>query len=121
MGKGELMEVEEKSKTDKKRERREKKALKRAAIREKVKREALVAKLNPGLGNKYSKGKMMKKLEEAEKQGQLITIKNKDKDKSVKTSKNFFTNLQEEVKTQVKERAAEKKKKRKENINIASL
>lgn len=119
--KGELMEVEEKSKTDKKRERREKKALKRAAIREKEKREALVAKLNPGLGNKYSKGKMMKKLEEAEKQGQLITIKNKDKDKSVKTSKNFFTNLQEEVKTQVKERAAEKKKKTKENINIASL
>merc|ERR1719431_688410 len=36
--KGELMEVEEKSKTDKKRERREKKAPKRAAIREREKR-----------------------------------------------------------------------------------
>ena len=38
----------------------------------------------------------------------------------MKTSKSFFTSLQEEVKTHVKEKAAVKKKK-KENINIASL
>jgi len=118
--KGELMEDKEKSKTDKKRERRQKKALKRATIREREKREALVNKINPGLGNKYSKGKAMKKLEEAEKHGKVVTIKNKEKDKTVKTSKAFFTSLQEEVKTQVKEKAA-KKKKTKENINIASL
>merc|ERR1711892_1505066 len=99
--KGELMEDKEKTKTDKK-------------------REALVAKMNPGLGNKYSKGKAMKKLEEAEKQGKVVNIKNKEKDKTVKTSKAFFTSLQEEVKTHVKEKAAVKKKK-KENINIASL
>jgi len=118
--KGELMEDKEKTKTDKKRERREKKAIKRATIREREKREALVAKMNPGLGNKYSKGKAMKKLEEAEKQGKVVTIKNKEKDKTVKTSKSFFTSLQEEVKTQVKEKSAEKKRK-KENIKIASL
>lgn len=118
--KGELMEDQEKSKTDKKRERRAKKALKRATIREREKREALVAKMNPGLGNKFSKAKAMKKLEEAEKQGKVVTIKNKEKDKTVKTSKSFFTSLQEEVKTHVKEKAAVKKKK-KENINIASL
>merc|ERR1712025_407201 len=118
--KGELMEDKEKSKTDKKRERRQKKAIKRATIREREKREALVNKINPGLGNKYSKGKAMKKLEEAEKHGKVVTIKNKEKDKTVKTSKAFFTSLQEEVKTQVKEKAA-KKKKTKENINIASL
>jgi len=118
--KGELMDDREKSKTDKKRERREKKAIKRAAIREREKREALIAKMNPGLGNKYSKGKALKKLEEAEKQGKVVTIKNKEKDKTVKTSKSFFTSLQEEVKTQVKEKTAAKKKK-KENVNIASL
>jgi len=118
--KGELMEDKEKSKTDKKRERRQKKALKRATIREREKREALVAKMNPGLGNKYSKEKAMKKLEEAEKHGKVVTIKNKEKDKTVKTSKAFFTSLQDEVKTHGKEKAA-KKKKTKENINIASL
>jgi len=118
--KGELMEDKEKSKTDKKRERRQKKAIKRATIREREKREALVAKMNPGLGNKYSKEKAMKKLEEAEKHGKVVTIKNKEKDKTVKTSKAFFTSLQDEVKTHGKEKAA-KKKKTKENINIASL
>lgn len=118
--KGELMEDKEKTKTDKKRERREKKSIKRATIREREKREALVAKMNPGLGNKYSKGKAMKKLEEAEKQGKVVTIKNKEKDKTVKTSKSFFTSLQEEVKTQAKEKSAEKKRK-KENVKIASL
>jgi len=118
--KGELMEDKEKSKTDKKRERRQKKAIKRATIREREKREALVAKMNPGLGNKYSKEKAMKKLEEAEKHGKVVTIKNKEKDKTVKTSKAFFTSLQDEVKTHGKEKAA-KKRKTKENINIASL
>jgi len=76
--------------------------------------------MNPGLGNKYSKEKAMKKLEEAEKHGKVVTIKNKEKDKTVKTSKAFFTSLQDEVKTHGKEKAA-KKKKTKENINIASL
>lgn len=118
--KGELKEDEEKTKTDKKRQRREKKAIKRAAIKEREKREALVAKINPGLGNKYSKQKAIKKLEEAEKQGKVVNIKTKEKDRTVKTSKAFFTSLQEEVKTHMKEKSAEKKKKKK-NVNIASL
>merc|ERR1712183_12206 len=105
--KGELMEDKEKTKTDKKRQRREKKAIKRAAIREREKREALVAKINPGLGNKYSKQKAIKKLEEAEKQGKVVNIKTKEKDRTVKTSKAFFTSLQEEVKTHMKEKSAE--------------
>jgi len=119
--KGELKEDEEKTKTDKKRQRREKKAIKRAAIKEREKREALVAKINPGLGNKYSKQKAIKKLEEAEKQGKVVNIKTKEKDKTVKTSKAFFTSLQEEVKTHMKEKSAEKKKKKEKNLNIASL
>ena len=57
--KGELMEDKEKTKKDKKRERW--KSSKRATIREREKREALVAKINPGLGNKQSKGKAMRK------------------------------------------------------------
>lgn len=120
--KGELMKDNEKSITDRKRERRAKKAKKKAEVKEKEKRENLVEKLKPGLGNKHSKEKALKKLEEADKSGKVINLNKKEKDLSVKTSKSFFTSLQEEVKTHTKERNAEKKKKKKDsNTNIASL
>merc|ERR1712226_960911 len=56
--KGELMETAEKTDTDRKRERREKKALKSANRKNRERKEALVKKMNPGLGNKYSKAKV---------------------------------------------------------------
>ena len=102
--------------------KREKKAKLKAKIKDKERKEKLVAKLNPGLGNKYSKEKALKQLEDAEKQGHVINLNKKNKDTSVKTSKSFFTNLQDEVKTQVREKAASKKSKDKNNkINPASL
>ena len=120
--KGELVEYREKTKTDRKRDKREKKAKLKAKIKDKERKEKLVAKLNPGLGNKYSKEKALKQLEDAEKQGHVINLNKKNKDASVKTSKSFFTNLQDEVKTQVREKAASKKSKDKNNkINPASL
>ena len=74
------------------------------------------------MGNKYSKEKALKQLEDAEKQGHVINLNKKNKDTSVKTSKSFFTNLQDEVKTHVREKAASKKSKDKNNkINPASL
>ena len=120
--KGELVDDREKTKTDRKRDKREKKAKLKAKIKDKERKEKLVAKLNPGLGNKYSKEKALKQLEDAEKQGHVINLNKKNKDTSVKTSKSFFTNLQDEVKTQVREKAASKKSKDKNNkINPASL
>ena len=78
--------------------------------------------MNPGLGNKYSKEKALKQLEEAEKQGKVINLNKKNKDMSVKNSKSFFSNLQDEVSTHVREKAAAKKSKDKsKNINVASL
>lgn len=53
----------ERTDTDRKRERRLKRARKRAKLREKEKMEKLVDKLQPGLGNKYSKEKALKLLE----------------------------------------------------------
>jgi len=120
--KGELVDDREKTKTDRKRDKREKKAKLKAKIKDKERKEKLVAKLNPGLGNKYSKEKALKQLEDAEKQGHVINLNKKNKDTSVKTSKSFFTNLQDEVKTHVREKAASKKSKDKNNkINPASL
>merc|ERR1712210_22035 len=98
-----------------KRERREKKAKKSAIRKNKEKKAALEEAINPGgLGNKYSKARAMKKVEEAEKQGK--------KDKALNSSTAFFSSLQDEVKTGAKEKAhAKKKKKALKDLNAASL
>ena len=64
----------EKSDTDKKRERRKKKTEKRKKRKEKEQRQKLVEKLNPGLGNKYSKEKAMRELEKTSKGGKSVTV-----------------------------------------------
>ena len=117
------MDSKEKSETDRKRERREKKAKKSAIRKNKEKKAALEEAINPGgLGNKYSKVRAMKKVEEAEKQGKKVeTIKGK-KDKALNSSTAFFSSLQDEVKTGAKEKAhAKKKKKALKDLNAASL
>ncbi|XP_063432396.1 U3 small nucleolar ribonucleoprotein protein MPP10-like [Mytilus trossulus] len=112
--KGELKATTEKSETDKKRERRTKKNMKKKKRKEKNQREKLIEKLNPGLGNRYSKEKAQKELEKQSKSGKGVTmIKNHDKSKkksSLTSSKSFFTQLQEEVTTQIKSKKAEKRR-----------
>ena len=111
--KGELMDDKEKSKTDRRRDKREKKARLKAKIKEKERKE---------VGNKTSKQKALKKLEEAEKQGQVVNLNKREKDHSSKNSKTFFSSLQEEVKTQVREKASEKRRRDKSgHLNVASL
>lgn len=109
---GEEVGASEKAETDKKRERRKKKSAQRSRAAEKEKREKLVNKLNPGLGNKYSKAKMMKDLESAEKQGKLTKIKEDSvKGKSVKSSTAFFTQLQSDSQAAVSNKQGGKVKK----------
>ena len=121
--KGELMDTMEKSETDRKRERREKKAKKSAIRKNKEKKAALEEATNPGgLGNKYSKARAIKKVEEAQKQGKKMEMIKGKKDKALNSSTAFFSSFQDEVKTGAKEKAhAKKKKKALENINVASL
>ena len=96
---GEEIGKSERTETDKRRDRRKKKA--RQSKQHKARTEKLVNKLNPGLGNKYSKERMMKELEQAEKQGKITTIK-EDRSKSVKSSTKFFDQLQNEAQAVVK-------------------
>ncbi len=84
----------ERTDTDRKHDRRLKKRRKRLQIAEKNQRDKIVAKLRPGLGNKYTKKSLEKKLKDKE-QHDLV-------DKSLKSSSRFFAALQEEVKEQVK-------------------
>merc|ERR1712062_658623 len=98
-------------------ERREKKAKKSAIRKNKEKKAALEEATNPGgLGNKYSKARAMKKVEEAQKQGKKMEMIKGKKDKALNSS-TAFSSLQDEVKTGAKEKAhAKKKKKALENI-----
>ncbi|ESO92353.1 hypothetical protein LOTGIDRAFT_120798, partial [Lottia gigantea] len=110
--KGELKGTTEKSETDRKRERRKKKAEKRTKIREKARHEKLVNKMNPGLGNKYSKESALKDLEKSSKINKNdVTVSDKKKS-SLTSSTTFFKQLQEEVQSQVLSRKAEKQKRK---------
>ncbi len=116
--KGDQLGDTEKTTTDKKRARREKKAKKRAALKAKEKREKLVSEANPGLGNKYSKEKLRKELELAEKQGKITRIKNKEKDGSLKSSTAFFSALQDDGKSTGDKKI---KKKKEKSVSMSSL
>lgn len=106
----------EKTETDRKRERRAKKLKQRQRSKEKEKRKKLVAKLNPGLGNVYSKKEALKKLEKGGERN-VSVIKDDGKDtKALKSSSAFFSQLEDQVKQTVKakkEAGPSKKKKAK--------
>ena len=65
---------EERDSTDKKRERRQKKKEKRERKKAKEAREKVVEKMKPGLGNKYSKAKAIKQLEQISKTDKNVTL-----------------------------------------------
>ncbi|XP_062616341.1 U3 small nucleolar ribonucleoprotein protein MPP10-like [Saccostrea cucullata] len=107
--KGELKGKTEETETDKKSQRRNKKTEKRKRQREKKRRQALVEKLNPGLGNKYSKEKAIKELEKSSKSGSGVTMLKEDKTagkQKLGSSRSFFTQLQEDAQSQIKKRKA---------------
>ncbi|PSN31299.1 U3 small nucleolar ribonucleoprotein MPP10 [Blattella germanica] len=106
--KGNVIGKAERTVTDKKREHRKKKAQQRKRKREQVKREQLVEKLRPGLGNKYSKEKAKRDLENVIKNSNVTQMEEKDSGKAVKSSTAFFNQLQDEVKTLIKRKTTDK-------------
>lgn len=118
---GEEVGSSERTDTDKKRDLRLKKTKQRKIKKAKERKEKLVQKLNPSLGTKYSKKAALKAIEQAEKEGKVKTIK--EKNKSVKSSKAFFDKMQNEVQSIVSDIKADKMKKKKNSghINAAAL
>ena len=112
--KGELMADADKTQTDRKRERRSKKALAKAKVHEKAKKD----KLNSG-GKSLEESN--KDMERAEKQGNVKVIKEKDKNQALKSSTAFFNVLQDEVKSSVKNKPESKHKKDKSKISLSAL
>ncbi|XP_051484693.1 U3 small nucleolar ribonucleoprotein protein MPP10 [Apus apus] len=107
---GDVKTDAEKTPTDKKRERRKKKLRKRMKLREKEKRQKLLEKMKPEQGTKLSKKAAAAKLKRLTKEGKASLLKDEGKDKVLKSSQAFFSQLQDQVKMQIKDANKEKKK-----------
>ena len=112
----------EQTDTDRKRERRAKKRRQHERAVEKQKKRKLVEKLNPGLGNKYSKKAALQRLEKDSKTSKNVSLlKDEGSGKAVKSSSAFFSRLQDEVKDQVKAKKESKKNKEKAITKVSQL
>lgn len=115
--KGELMTDADKTQTDRKRERRSKKALGKAKLHEKAKKEKLLEKSDKVKSLEESN----KDMEKAEKLGKLKVVKEKDKTLALKSSTAFFNVLQDEVQTGSKSKIDHSLKKNKNKVSFSSL
>lgn len=116
---GDLIGKSERTKTDKKRERRKKKSKQRAKQQAMEKKEKLNA-LKPGIAkkNKKEKAALLKKLTK----NRNITKSNETTHKITKSSTAFFTQLQDQVKSQIKTKIGSmSKKKDKKAISAVKL
>ncbi|KAK5647903.1 hypothetical protein RI129_002795 [Pyrocoelia pectoralis] len=115
--KGQVIGKDERTKTDKKRERRKKKNKQSEHAKQKVKRISLK---KPGLGNKYSKEKIKQVLQQVSKDTNVDTMDEMGS-KRIKSSSAFFTQLQDQVSSQIKSSTRVHKKTKKGNFNAKQL
>ncbi|KAF5298859.1 hypothetical protein FQA39_LY11671 [Lamprigera yunnana] len=117
--KGDVIGENERTDADKNRERRKKKRKQKEHAKAKSKSMAFVQK--PGLGNKYSKEKVKRMLEQVTKEKNVDKMDESYGTKGIKSSTAFFTRLQEEVNSQIKSKIKTPKKKTKEVFNAKKL
>ncbi|XP_045680917.1 U3 small nucleolar ribonucleoprotein protein MPP10 [Phyllostomus hastatus] len=119
---GDIKTAAEKTATDRKRERRKKKQRKHMKIKEKEKRKKLLEQSNPDQAGKYSKAAAAEKLKQLTRAGRASLLKDEGKDKALKSSQAFFSQLQDQVKMQISDaKKTEKKKKKRQDISVHKL
>ncbi|XP_046898502.1 U3 small nucleolar ribonucleoprotein protein MPP10 [Hypomesus transpacificus] len=113
---GDMLGDSEKTSTDKKRERRKKKVVKRLKIKDKERKQKLKEASQSGENRKISKAEVAENLKKLTKGGKATLLKDEGKDKALRSSQAFFSQLQDQVKSQIKgaKDQASKKKKHKE-------
>ncbi|XP_062271744.1 U3 small nucleolar ribonucleoprotein protein MPP10 [Scomber scombrus] len=119
---GDILGDSEKTSTDKKRERRHKKKVKSLKIKEKEKRQKLKEASKVGENKKPSKAEVTENLKKLTKGGKATILKDEGKDKALRSSQAFFSQLQDQVKSQIKSAKDQtsKKKKHKE-VSVSKL
>ncbi|XP_030621485.1 U3 small nucleolar ribonucleoprotein MPP10 [Chanos chanos] len=113
---GDVLGDSEKTATDKKRERRKKKKLKRIKIQEREKRQKLKQTAKSG-ENKKTKEEVADTIKKLTKGGKAKVLTDDGMDKALRSSQAFFSQLQDQVKSQIKgskDQTAKKKTKQKE-------
>lgn len=99
---GALQGEDEKTSTDKKRERRKKKKVKRLRLQAREMRQKELEKQNVKLSGKQEKEMNAEKAKKLSQQGKVVLLKDEGKDKSLRSSKAFFSHLQDQVKAELK-------------------
>ncbi|XP_026176400.1 U3 small nucleolar ribonucleoprotein MPP10 [Mastacembelus armatus] len=119
---GDILGNTEKTSTDRKRERRHKKKVKHLKIKEKEKRQKLKEASKSGENKKPSKAEVRENLKKLTKGGKATILKDEGKDKSLRSSQAFFSQLQDQVKSQIKsaKNQSSQKKKHKE-VSVSKL
>ncbi|XP_008291311.1 U3 small nucleolar ribonucleoprotein MPP10 [Stegastes partitus] len=119
---GDLLGGTEKTSTDKKRERRHKKKVKRLKIKEKEKRQKLKEASTIGENKKPSKAEVTESLKKLTKGGKATVLKDEGKDKALRSSQAFFSQLQDQVRSQIKgAKDQSAKKKRSKELSVSKL
>ncbi|XP_028999727.1 U3 small nucleolar ribonucleoprotein protein MPP10 [Betta splendens] len=119
---GDLLGASEKTATDKKRERRLKKKVKRVKIKEKEKRQKLKEASKTGVNNKPSKAEVRENLKKLTQAGKATVLKDEGKDKALRSSQAFFSQLQDQVKSQIKDiKDQSSKKKKHTEVSVSKL
>ncbi|XP_014373712.2 U3 small nucleolar ribonucleoprotein protein MPP10 [Alligator sinensis] len=118
---GDVKTDSEKTSTDKKRERRKKKLRKRLKLKEKEKQQKILETTKPEQG-KLNKKAVATKLKKLTKEGKASLLKDEGKDKALKSSQAFFSQLQDQVKVQIKDaKKIQKKQKKQQEISAHKL
>ncbi|KAG7235192.1 hypothetical protein INR49_003103 [Caranx melampygus] len=118
---GDILGDTEKTSTDKKRERRHKKAVKRLKIKEREKRQKLKEASKTGENKKPSKAEVTENLKKLTKGGKATILKDEGKDKALKSSQAFFSQLQDQVKSQIKSEKDQSSKKKHKELSASKL
>ncbi|XP_028922285.1 U3 small nucleolar ribonucleoprotein protein MPP10 [Ornithorhynchus anatinus] len=118
---GDIKTSAEKTDTDKRRERRKKKLRKRMKFKEKERRQKLLAQTKPELAKKFNKNVASAQLKKLTKAGKASLLKDEGKDKALKSSQAFFSQLQDQVKMQIKEGKKGLKKRKPKEMSVHKL
>ncbi|XP_022056883.2 U3 small nucleolar ribonucleoprotein protein MPP10 [Acanthochromis polyacanthus] len=119
---GDVLGSTEKTSTDKKRERRHKKKVKHVKIKEKERRQKLKEASQTGENKKLSKAEVTENLKKLTKGGKATILKDEGKDKALRSSQAFFSQLQDQVKSQIKSaKDPSSKKKKSKELSVSKL